>query len=167
MPTFKSLLKPSLNWLLIFVPLAVMLRVWPQVENETGLFICSCLAVVPLAGWMGRATEELAEHLGHGIGGLLNATFGNAAELIIALMALSKGLTGVVKASITGSIIGNILLVMGASILGGGLKFTVQRFNKTAARASATTLTLASVALTIPTVFHMTVAGRSGAWNRR
>jgi hypothetical protein len=82
-----------------------VLRIWPQFGNETALFICSCFAVIPLAGWMGRATEELAEHLGHGIGGLLNATFGNAAELIIALLALSKGLTGVVKASITGSII--------------------------------------------------------------
>ena len=137
-PALKWFLKPSLDWLLVFVPISATLRIWPKLGNETALFICSCLAVVPLAGWMGRATEELAEHLGQGIGGLLNATFGNAAELIIALMALSKGLTGVVKASITGSIIGNILLVMGASILGGGLKFSEQRFNKTAARASAT-----------------------------
>src|SRR5258707_9533052 len=109
---------------------------------------------------MGRATEELAEHLGHGIGGLLNATFGNAADLIIALMALSKGLTGVVKASIPGSIIGNVLLVMGASILAGGTKFREQRFNKTAARTSTTTLTLASFALAIPTVFHVTAVDR-------
>jgi Ca2+:H+ antiporter len=162
----KSLLKPSLNWLLVFVPVAVVLRIWPQLGSETALFICSCLAVVPLAGWMGRATEELAEHLGHGIGGLLNATFGNAAELIIALMALSKGLTGVVKASITGSIIGNVLLVMGVSILAGGMKFREQRFNKTAARTSTTTLTLAAVALAIPTVFHVTAAGHSGGWNQ-
>lgn len=112
---------------------------------------------------MGRATEELAERLGHGVGGLLNATFGNAAELIIALVALSKGLTGVVKASITGSIIGNVLLVTGASILAGGMKFREQRFNKTAARTSTTTLTLAAVALAIPTVFHVTAAG---AWNQ-
>src|ERR1700739_157337 len=96
-PRLKSLLKPSLNWLLVFVPLALALRVWPQLGNETALFIVSCLAIIPLAGWMGRATEELAEHLGHGVGGLLNATFGNAAELIIALIALSKGLPGVVK----------------------------------------------------------------------
>ena len=143
----KLLLKPGINWLLIFVPAAVVLRIWPQFGNETALFIFSCLAVIPLAGWMGRATEELAEHLGHGVGGLLNATFGNAAELIIALMALSKGLTGVVKASITGSIIGNVLLVMGVSILAGGIKFREQRFNKTAARTSTTTLTLAAVAL--------------------
>jgi Ca2+:H+ antiporter len=166
MSTFKSVLKPSLNWLLVFVPVAVVFRISPQLGNQTALFICSCLGVVPLAGWMGRATEELAEHLGHGVGGLLNATFGNAAELIIALMALSKGLTGVVKASITGSIIGNILLVMGASILGGGIRFPEQRFNKTAARASATTLTLAAVALTIPTVFHVTASGRSGEWSQ-
>ena len=152
----NSFLKPSLNWLLAFVPGAVVLRVWPHFGNETVLFICSCLGIIPLAGWMGRATEELAEHLGHGVGGLLNATFGNAAELIIALMALSKGLTGVVKASITGSIIGNVLLVMGASILAGGTKFREQRFNKTAARTSTTTLTLAAAALAIPTVFHMT-----------
>src|SRR6516162_6741186 len=155
----RSFLKPSINWLLVFVPVAVVLRIWPQFGNETALFICSCIAVIPLAGWMGRATEELAERLGHGVGGLLNATFGNAAELIIALMALSKGLTGVVKASITGSIIGNVLLVMGASILAGGVKFREQRFNKTAARTSTTTLTLATVALAIPTVFHVTAGG--------
>ena len=155
----KSLLKPTLNWLLAFVPAAVALRVLPQIQNDTALFICSCLAVIPLAGWMGRATEELAEHLGQGAGGLLNATFGNAAELIIAVMALSKGLTGVVKASITGSIIGNVLLVMGVSIFAGGVRFPEQRFNRTAARTSTTTLTLAAVALAIPTIFHVT-AGR-------
>ena len=162
----KSLLKPSINWLLVFVPVAVVLRIWPQFGNKTALFICSCLAVVPLAGWMGRATEELAEHLGHGVGGLLNATFGNAAELIIALIALSKGLTGVVKASITGSIIGNVLLVFGVSILAGGVKFREQRFNKTAARTSTTTLTLAAVALAIPTVFHVTAGGHPNGWSQ-
>ncbi len=162
MPTLKSLLKPSLNWLLGFVAVSIVLRIWPQIGNETALFICSCLAIIPLAGWMGRATEHLAETLGQGVGALLNATFGNAAELIIALVALQKGLVDVVKASITGSIIGNVLLVMGVSILGGGLKFSEQRFNKTAARASATTLTLAAVALTIPTVFHITAAEHSG-----
>jgi Ca2+:H+ antiporter len=115
---------------------------------------------------MGRATEALALRLGHGIGGLLNATFGNAAELIIALIALSKGLTAVVKASITGSIIGNLLLVFGCSALSSGLKFKKLEFNKTAARASVTSLTLAAVALVIPTVFHMTAATRPGGWSR-
>ncbi len=107
---------------------------------------------------MGRATEHLAAHLGQGAGGLLNATFGNAAELIIGLFALSRGLTGVVKASITGSIIGNILLVLGLSFLTGGLKFRKQEFSRVAAGVSTTALTLAAIALMIPTVFHQTAA---------
>lgn len=151
-------LKPSLDWLLIFVPIAIALRFIPSLHNPTALFIVSCLAIIPLAGWMGKATEHLAEHLGQGVGGLLNATFGNAAELIIALFALSKGLDGVVKASITGSIIGNVLLVLGLSILAGGLKFKEQKFNRTAASISATALTLAAIALLIPTVFHQVAA---------
>jgi Ca2+:H+ antiporter len=158
--------KPSLDWLLIFAPLALLLRFLPQFGNDTALFVCSALAIVPLAGWMGRATESLAQRLGHGIGGLLNATFGNAAELIIALVALSKGLTGVVKASITGSIIGNLLLVFGCSALGGGIKFKKLEFNKTAARTTVTSLTLAAVALVIPTVFHITAATRPAGWSR-
>ncbi|HEX8397205.1 MAG TPA: calcium/proton exchanger [Pyrinomonadaceae bacterium] len=153
-----SWLKPSIDWLLIFVPVAILLRFVPGWENPTALFIVSGLAIVPLAGWMGLATEHLAERLGQGIGGLLNATFGNAAELIIALFALSKGLDGVVKASITGSIIGNILLVLGLSALGGGLKFQKQEFNRTASSASATALTLAAIALLIPSVFHLVAA---------
>ncbi|HWH68116.1 MAG TPA: hypothetical protein VNT26_01915, partial [Candidatus Sulfotelmatobacter sp.] len=116
-------LKPSLEWLLVFVPVALALRYVPGWHSDTALFICSGLAIIPLAGLMGRATEHLSERLGQGVGGLLNATFGNAAELIIALMALHKGLIGVVKASITGSIIGNILLVAGASALVGGIKY--------------------------------------------
>ncbi|MDQ3804402.1 MAG: calcium/proton exchanger [Acidobacteriota bacterium] len=151
-------LRPSLDWLLVFVPVAAALRFVPGLENPTALFVVSCLAIIPLAGWMGRATEHLAEHLGQGVGGLLNATFGNAAELIIALFALSKGLTGVVKASITGSIIGNILLVLGLSLLGGGIKYQKQEFNRTAAGVSATALTLAAIALVIPTVFHQVAA---------
>jgi Ca2+:H+ antiporter len=162
----NSLPKPTLNWLLVFVLVAVVVRIWPQGQNKIALFICSGLAIIPLAGWMGGATEELAKRLGHGVGGLLNATFGNAAELIIGLIALSKGLTGVVKASITGSIIGNVLLVMGASILAGGLRYREQRFNKTAARASTTTLTLAAVALAIPTIFHVGAGGRPGGWTQ-
>lgn len=165
--SITSFLKPSLDWLLIFVPIAIALRFIPSLENPTALFIVSCLSIIPLAGWMGKATEHLAEHLGQGIGGLLNATFGNAAELIIALFALSKGLEGVVKASITGSIIGNLLLVLGLSLIAGGVKFKTQQFEKTAASISATALTLAAIALLIPTVFHF-VAGQvpvaQGGW---
>lgn len=163
----RSWLKPSLDWLLIFVPIAVALRFVPSLNNPTLLFIVSCLAIIPLAGWMGRATEHLAERLGEGIGGLLNATFGNAAELIIALFALSRGLEGVVKASITGSIIGNMLLVLGLSLLAGGAKFPHQRFNRTAASISATALTLAAIGLLIPTVFHQVAAAvpvEQGGW---
>jgi Ca2+:H+ antiporter len=163
----SSWLKPSLDWLLIFVPLSIALRFIPSLENPTLLFIFSCLAVIPLAGWMGKATEHLAEHLGQGIGGLLNATFGNAAELIIALFALSKGLDGVVKASITGSIIGNMLLVLGVSIIAGGTKYKSQTFERTAASASSTALTLAAIALLIPTVFHLVATNvpvAQGGW---
>src|SRR5262249_39321189 len=125
-------LKFSLDWLLVFLPVALVLRWVPGWHNEAALFVCAGLAIVPLAGVMGRATEHLAHRFGEGIGGLLNATFGNAAELIIALIALQKGLIGVVKASITGSIIGNILLVFGISALAGGMKYPEQRFNRTA-----------------------------------
>lgn len=163
----SSWLKPSLDWLLIFVPVAIALRFIPSFDNPTALFIVSCLAIIPLAGWMGKATEHLAEHLGQGIGGLLNATFGNAAELIIALFALSKGLEGVVKASITGSIIGNMLLVLGVSLMAGGARFKEQKFNQTAASMSATALTLGAIALLIPSIFH-TVAAQvpvaQGGW---
>ncbi|MDP6651769.1 MAG: calcium/proton exchanger, partial [Gammaproteobacteria bacterium] len=119
-------------------------------------FICSAIAIIPLAGWMGKATEHLAERLGEGIGGLLNATFGNAAELIIAIMALREGHIMVVKASITGSIIGNILLVFGLACFAGGLKYEKQLFNRTAAAAGTTLLIIGGMALVIPTAFaHM------------
>jgi Ca2+:H+ antiporter len=160
----RSPFKPSLDWLLVFVPVAIALKFLAP-QNATLLFVAACLAVVPLAGWMGRATEHLSEKVGEGIGGLLNATFGNAAELIIALVALQKGLIGVVKASITGSIIGNVLLVLGLSLFTGGLKFRTQRFNRTVARSSATTLLIAAIALVMPTVFHQVSdnAGRTAS----
>jgi Ca2+:H+ antiporter len=158
-------LKPSLDWLLVFVPAALVLRFWPGLRHDVALFLCSGLAIIPLAGIMGRATEHLSERMGEGIGGLLNASFGNAAELIIALMALHKGLFGVVKASITGSIIGNILLVLGASILSGGFKFTEQKFNRTAVQTSTTSLMLAAIGLLIPTIFHYTAMARPGGWH--
>src|SRR5262245_47516863 len=101
----------DMSWLLLFVPVALVLEhAFP--ERATWILGASALAILPLAGWMGRATEELAAHTGEGVGGFLNATFGNAAELIIAIAALRAGLYDVVKASIAGSIIGNILLVL-------------------------------------------------------
>ncbi len=153
-----------LDLLLLAVPIAIVLRYVPAWRNETLLFIVAGIAIVPLAGWMGRATEQLAARSGSGIGGFLNATFGNAAELIIGLVALSKGLTGVVKASIAGSIIGNLLLVLGASLLAGGLRYPKQTFNQTGARVSATSLGLAGIALLIPTVFHVAAAEHPAGW---
>ena len=142
-----------LSVLLIFVPVAIGLRfLYPQ--QHTWIFIAACIAIIPLAGWLGKATEHLAARTSEGVGGLLNATFGNAAELIIAIMALNKGLYGVVKASLTGSIIGNILLVLGVAIFAGGLKRERQRFNETAARVQSTMLTLAAVALVMPAAYH-------------
>lgn len=156
----KKLFAPEnlLNLFLVFVPIAVVLEFTHA--NPIAIFAISALSIIPLAGWMGRATEHLAEKLGQGIGGLLNATFGNAAELIIALMALRKGLFEVVKASITGSIIGNVLLVLGLSVLVGGLKYPKQIFNKTAAMLGSTMLALSAVALLMPAVFHLLVANK-------
>jgi Ca2+:H+ antiporter len=142
----------ALQTLLVFVPVAVVAD-WLD-WGGTAVFACSALAIVPLAGLMGRATESLAARLGAGVGGLLNATFGNAAELIIALAALQKGLQDVVKASLTGSIIGNVLLVLGLAILVGGLGRERQRFERSAAAVGSTLLALATIGLVIPAVFH-------------
>jgi len=155
-------LKPSLSWLLVCVPAAAV-AAYGFPEYQTTLFVLSSLAILPLAGILGKATEHITTHTGEGVGGLLNATFGNAAELIIAVMALRLGLHEVVKASITGSIIGNILLVMGASFFAGGLKFNIQKFNSTAARAQATMLTLAAIALILPAIFHQPNMSRPDA----
>src|SRR6185503_15424153 len=128
--------------LLVFVlvaPLAERLH-W----GAMWVFVASSLAIVPLAWIVAEATEKIASRLGAGVGGLLNATFGNAAELIIALVALEKGLYDVVKASLTGSIIGNILLVLGISMLAGGLRRERQKFDRSAAAASSTLLALAA-----------------------
>ena len=155
-------MRPSLTWLLVFVPVAIAVRFVPAWHGDVTLFVCAGLAIIPLAGLMGKATEALAAHVGEGVGGLLNATFGNAAELIIALMALRQGLVEVVKASITGSIIGNLLLVLGASLLAGGWRHSVQRFNQTAVRSVTSSLSVAAFGLLTPTVFHVTAARAGG-----
>jgi Ca2+:H+ antiporter len=145
-----------LNLLLIFIPVPPI-AVWLGAP-ETVIFVSACLGIIPLAGLMGKATEYLSERVGSGLGGLLNATFGNACELIISFAALRAGLIDVVKASITGSIIGNVLLVLGAAIFAGGLRYERQTFNRIAATTSATLLALAAISLTVPAVFHYSVA---------
>jgi Ca2+:H+ antiporter len=119
----------------------------------TWVFVASCLAILPLAGLMGEATEHLTHHTGPGIGGLLNATFGNAAELIIAFMALWAGEKEIVKASLTGSIIGNILMVLGLAMVAGGWKHKELRFSRIAAETGSSMMVLAVVALIIPAIY--------------
>jgi Ca2+:H+ antiporter len=121
--------------------------------SPTLVFTTACLAILPLAGLMGEATEHLTHHTGPGVGGLLNASFGNAAELIIAFMALRAGELEIVKASLTGSIIGNILMVLGLSMLLGGWKHKELRFNRMAAESGSSMMILAVVALVIPAIY--------------
>jgi Ca2+:H+ antiporter len=148
--------------LLIAFPLALAL--WWFGARGLWLFLASAVAIIPLAGLMGRSTENLAHHLGPGLGGFLNATFGNAAELIIALLALTNGKGELVKASITGSIIGNLLLVLGLSVLLGGLYHPRQTFNRNAAGLGGTLLALACIGLVIPTAYyHLLPAGQRQA----
>ena len=154
-----------LNLLLVFVPIAMIME-WGLHSPPIAIFIVSCLGIIPLAGQMGHATEEIAERVGQGVGGLLNATFGNAAELIIAIVALRAGLYDLVKASITGSIIGNVLLVFGLSALVGGLKYETQKFNRTAAGLGGTLLVLSAVGLVVPALFHGLVGDSAPAAER-
>jgi Ca2+:H+ antiporter len=143
--------------LLIFVPISAAAHFlhW----GELAVFITAALAILPLAAWMGSATEEIAVVVGPTLGGFLNATFGNATELIIALIALNAGLIDVVKASITGSIISNLLLVMGFSMLLGGLRFKEQEFPPFVARVNASLMNLAVIAMLIPTAVDFTSSG--------
>ena len=141
--------------LLVFVPVTFAARYYFSVP-PIWIFILSALAIIPLAKFIGEATEELTVYTGPALGGFLNATFGNATELIIGIFALQAGLIEVVKASITGSILGNLLLVLGTAIFFGGIKKEKQTFNGTAAKASASTLLLAVIALVIPAVFLIT-----------
>jgi len=143
--------------LLLLTPVAVVLE--GIHANPILVFGVTALAIIPMAGLIGEATEELAAHTGPGIGGLLNATFGNATELIIALLALAAGLEEVVKASITGSILGNLLLVLGLSMLVGGLGRSRQAFNRTSAGASSAMLFLSVISLVMPAVFDWGVFG--------
>jgi Ca2+:H+ antiporter len=143
--------------LLLFIPisLAAHFLEW----GATIVFITAGLGIIPLAAYMGMATEEIAVVVGPNLGGLLNATFGNATELILAFIALQAGLIGVVKATITGSIISNLLLVMGFSMFLGGLRYKEQKFQPTAARINASSMNLAVVAILLPTAVDYTSSG--------
>lgn len=145
--------------LLVFCPLSLAAH-WLG-WGETTVFILAGLAIVPLAAFMGTATEEIAVVIGPNAGGLLNATFGNATELILAYIALKEGLIDVVKATLTGSIIGNLLLVMGFAVFLGGLRYKEQNFQPIAARLNASTMNLGVVAILLPTALQYTSTGVS------
>src|SRR5918995_7173879 len=140
-----------------FIPIAIVLELTHA--SATVIFLTSAAGVIPTAALMGRATEELAARSGPGIGGFLNVTFGNAPELIIAFFALNEGLQEVVKASIVGSVIGNILLVLGAAMVVGGLPRDKQTFNPTAVGAQSAMLFLALAALILPALFQLVHGG--------
>jgi Ca2+:H+ antiporter len=147
----------NLNWLLIFIPIGVGLN-WIG-ANPILVFTTSALAIIPLAGLMGDATEALAKYLGPAVGGLLNATLGNAPEIIISGFALHKGLIEMVKSSLTGSIIGNLLFGLGVSFFAGGITFRrSQQFNVQAVRMTTAMLTLASFGLIIPAATQFSAA---------
>ena len=148
-----------------FIPIAIVFEL--AHAGAVATFFASALGVIPTAALMGRATEELAVRSGPGIGGLLNVTFGNAPELIIALFALGAGLHEVVKASIVGSIMGNILLVLGAAMFFGGLKRDRQYFDRTAASAQSSMLLLAAAALVMPAIYELVDGQRPAAARRR
>ncbi len=141
--------------LLLAIPIALLAETfeWGAIVQ----FITAAVGIIPLAGFIGEATEELTVYTGPKVGGMLNATLGNAAELIITIVAIKAGVLDLVIASITGSILGNLLLVMGFSILLGGLKNGRQKFNQSQANTNATTLILAVVALMIPAVFGLSI----------
>jgi Ca2+:H+ antiporter len=143
----------ALRFLLVFVPASFYLA-WTH-ASPTWVFAVSCLAVLPLAGLMGEATEHLTHHTGPGVGGLLNASFGNAAELILAFMALRAGEKEIVKASLTGSIIGNMLMVLGLAMLLGGWKRKELVFNRLTAESSSSMMVLSVVSLVIPAIYAL------------
>jgi Ca2+:H+ antiporter len=144
---------------LVFIP--VTLGLWAVGASPITIFFLSGLSIIPLAKYIGDATEELAGRTNPAVGGLLNATFGNATEIIIGILGIRAGLPEVVKASITGSIIGNLLLVLGVSMIAGGIRYKEQNFNKTAAKTSATTLLLGAIAFIFPALFRL-VAPQQG-----
>ena len=144
-----------LKYMLVFIPISFIAKFMNA--SGTIMFLLACLSIIPLAGLIGEGTEEISFYSGPKIGGFLNGTFGNATELIISFFALKEGLFEVVKSSIAGAVIGNILLVVGASMLFGGLKYKTQKFNQKVSEVSSTMLLFAVLGLCIPALFTHTV----------
>jgi Ca2+:H+ antiporter len=155
----RKLTRPSLDWLLIFVPISIGAHF---LDQPVLLFISSALAIVPLAGLIGRSTEQLAIHLGPRAGGLFNASFGNLTELIVAILLLEAGDVAIVKASLIGSIVGNLLLVLGLSFLAGGVRRDEQQFSARAASVHSSSLVLAVAGLLIPALLVVSAPSIGG-----
>src|ERR1700694_1106974 len=153
MPGWTRSLRPSINWLLVFIPVSLIAEVTHQ---PLPTFITAALAIIPLAGLIGRATDQLAIRVGPQLGGLLNATFGNLTELIVAVLLIAAGNFEVVKASLIGSIVGNLLLVLGLSLLVGGLRCGEQAFSARAAGVHTGSLVLAVAGLGVPALLVAT-----------
>jgi Ca2+:H+ antiporter len=160
MAELRRLLRSPLYWLLAFAPVTAALQAADS--KPQWILLAASLAIIPLAGLIGEATESLAAYTGPRIGGLLNATLGNAAELIITIVAIREGLLELVKASITGSIIGNLLFVLGLSMLWGGVKNGTQTFERRRAQADSIQLFLAVTALAVPSLFVRSAEGING-----
>jgi Ca2+:H+ antiporter len=143
--------RPSLNWLLALIPVTVALE--HAGAPAPWVFFAAAVAIVPIARLIVRSTEQLATYTGDAVGGLLNATFGNAPELIIALVALRAGLLDMVRASIVGAILANLLLALGVAFLLGGLRFHTQTYHATAARVYSSMMLIAAISLSVPSAF--------------
>jgi len=152
-----TFLRTPINWLLIFVPITLVLERFEGAPAPL-VFFSAGIAIVPIAALIVRATEQLATRTGDAIGSLLNATFGNAPELIIALVALRAGYLDMVRASLVGAILANLLLALGVAFLTGGFRFHDQKFNPTAARAYSTMMFLAAISMTVPSAFSRVFA---------
>ena len=148
----KELLKPGIHWFFAFIPVAIVLDY--SHASAPLIFFSAALSIIPIAHLIGSSTEQLASYTGDTIGGLLNATFGNAPELIIAIVALNAGLYEMLLASLAGAIIGNLLLAMGVSFLIGGLKFHNQEYNPTSIRMYSSMMMVAVISLMVPSAFH-------------
>jgi len=154
---FSEFLRSPINWLFVFIPLTIIVEHLGHVSAPV-LFFMAAVAIIPIAALIVHATEQIATRTGDAVGGLLNATFGNAPELIIALVALKAGLLDMVRASLVGAILANLLLALGVGFVTGGLRYHDQRFNPTAARAYSTMMFLAAVSMTVPSAFSRVLA---------
>jgi Ca2+:H+ antiporter len=151
----------SVHWLLLFLPITIVLE-HSDTAPQTMIFMCAALAIVPIAALIVHSTEQLAARTGDAVGGLLNATFGNTPELIISLVALKAGYVDMVRASIIGGILANLLLALGAAFLLGGLRYHDQKYNPVAARMNGTMMLLAAISMTVPGAFSRNFTPEDG-----